>query len=381
MKIAIVAGFFLPLPPAAGGAMEKIWFRFALEFARRGHEVTVFSRTWSGWPRREERDGIRFVRLPGFAHTRRLGWNLLLDLIWGWRVSRHLPAGDLVICNTVSLPAHLAWSRPRAGRVVAVLGRMPKGHGHFYGRVDRLVATSEAVRDRISLENPRLKERTRVFPNPIDWPLHQAAMHQAPPGQPRTIGYVGRLHPEKGLEVLLEAAALLASTPGLPPWRMVLVGPQSIAEGGGGEAYVEGLRVQAARSGAAVAFEPPVYDPVRLARRYGSFDIFCYPSLAEQGEGLSVAPIEAMAAGAATVTSDLACYRDLIRAGDNGVTFDHRSPQRGRALADALAHLLRDPERRRRLAAQGQRDAQRFDYGVVADALLADFSRLVADPD
>jgi glycosyltransferase involved in cell wall biosynthesis len=162
---------------------------------------------------------------------------------------------------------------------------------------------------------------------------------------------------------------------------MLLVGPQSVAEGGGGEAYVEGLRAEAARSGAAVAIEPPIYDPIALARLYGSFDIFCYPSLAEQGEGLSVAPLEAMAAGAATVTSDLACYRDVIRPGRNGVTFDHRSPQRGRALADVLALLLLDPERRRRLAAQGQRDARHFDYAVVADALLADFSGLAAGAD
>jgi glycosyltransferase involved in cell wall biosynthesis len=378
VKISIVAGFFLPMPPAAGGAMEKIWFRFAAEFARRGHEVTVFSRTWPGWPEREERDGVRFIRVPGFAHTRRLAWNLLLDLIWGLRIARRLPAGDLVICNTVSLPAHLAWTRPRAGRVVAVLGRMPKGHGHFYGRVDRLVATSEAVRERISRENPALTARTLVFPNPIDWALHRAAMSQAEAGAPRTIGYVGRLHPEKGLEILLEAAGLLARSAGLPAWRLVLVGPQSVAEGGGGEAYVSRLRDEAARSGAAISILAPIYDPARLASVYGSFDIFCYPSLAEKGEGLSVAPLEAMAAGAAVVTSDLACYRDVIRPGDNGLTFDHGSSRRSQDLADVLADLLRHPERRRRLATQGQSDVQRFDYAVVASALLTDLAALAA---
>ena len=84
---------------------------------------------------------------------------------------------------------------------------MPKGHAHFYGRVDRIIATSEAVRDRVIFENGRLAGRTRVFPNPIDWTLHQANARQSASPSPLTIGYVGRLNPEKGLEILLARAA------------------------------------------------------------------------------------------------------------------------------------------------------------------------------
>ena len=48
MKINIATGFFLPVPPAAGGATEKIWHRLAQVFAAAGHEVTFISRTWPG---------------------------------------------------------------------------------------------------------------------------------------------------------------------------------------------------------------------------------------------------------------------------------------------------------------------------------------------
>jgi hypothetical protein len=41
MNITIAMGFFLPVPPAAGGATEKSWHRLALEFARKGHAVTM----------------------------------------------------------------------------------------------------------------------------------------------------------------------------------------------------------------------------------------------------------------------------------------------------------------------------------------------------
>ena len=49
MKITIVCGFLLPVPPVAGGAMEKMWWRLARLYARRGHQVTLLSRRWPGW--------------------------------------------------------------------------------------------------------------------------------------------------------------------------------------------------------------------------------------------------------------------------------------------------------------------------------------------
>jgi glycosyltransferase involved in cell wall biosynthesis len=357
--------------------MEKIWFRLGREFAAAGHEVDFFSRAWPGFPENETIEGVRMHRVPGFNHTRRLWKNLLLDLIWGLRVARRLPPADVVVCNTVSLPAYLRWVRPSAGKVVAVLGRMPKGHARFYGGVDRLIATSEAVRERVIVENARLGARTRVFPNPMDWTLQGGAIRKAADGAPVAIGYVGRLHPEKGLEILLQAAALLAGRPGLPRWRLRFIGPREIAQGGGGPRFVEILGKLAGDAGAGVSIEPPLYDVGALARIYGELDIFCYPSLAEKGEGLSVAPIEAMAAGAAPVVSGLDCYRDVIRDGENGLTFDHRAPNAAALLADRLALLISDPVLRGRLAAQAVQDSRRFDYAVVAKDILGDFDELL----
>ena len=373
MKITIVSGFFLPVPAIAGGAMEKIWFRLAQEFAAAGHDVTYFSRDWPGLPAEEIVNGIRMIRLKGFRHTRHLPLNLLLDFIWGCRVYARLPAGDIIVCNTVALPVYLSHLKPAAGRVVAVLARMPKGQCRFYGGVQRLAATSEAVRAQVVREAPARASRTRVFPNPIDWKLHQLDLREA---TPLTIGYVGRMNPEKGLEILLEAAALLAQQSGLPAWRLRLVGPQTVAEGGGGEAYVTRLRTLAFQAGGMVTLEPPTYDAAALARVYGSLDVFCYPSLAEKGEGLSVAPLEAMAAGAVPVVSALDCYDDVIRHGENGLIFNHRAPDRVRQLADLLAALLTEASLRQRLAAQARQDALAFDYAALSAAFLADFELL-----
>lgn len=375
MRINIAMGFFLPVPPVAGGAMEKAWFRLAREFAAGGNSVALLSRRWPGSPPREKIEGISMIRVPGFDHTRSLALNLFLDGLWGLRLLRHLPAADITACNNVSLPIHLPLLRPKAGRVAVVLGRMPKGQIRFYRRVARLIATSDAVASRVAHECPALSARTKVFPNPIDWPLHANASAQK--GDPVMIGFVGRVHPEKGIDLLLGAGVRLAAERDLPPWQIALRGPTDIPRGGGGEAYLRQLQERfAPHLGSRLVWHPPVFEPAALARCYGELDIFCYPSLAARGEGLSVAPIEAMAAGAVPVLSRLDCYRDVLCDERNGFGFDHAGPDAEASLAAALARLIRDSTLRRALSLRAQSDVRRFDYSVVARSLLEDFNQL-----
>lgn len=381
MRVTIVMGFFLPVPALHGGATEKSWARLAEVLASRGHEVTVISRAWPGWPREETQRGVRQVRIPGWNHTRRRVVNLWLDWRWGRRVQPALPESDVVICNTVTLPIRLAATRPNAGRVVVMLGRMPKGQVRAYGQVDLLLAPSEAVAARARKENARLAERIVPFPYPIDWTLLQSARRAREPGAPLEVGYVGRLHPEKGIELLLAATRLLRSEPDLPPWRLSLTGPTAVDQGGGGTAYVASLeRSFADLFNGPVRRQPPCYDPRELASVYGGVDVFCYPSLADHGESMGVAPLEAMAAGAVPVVSQLACFRDLITPGENGWAFDHTSPRADQALGHLLARLLREPDLRRRCAARAQEDARAFDDAAAITRLEAAFARLTPLP-
>ena len=160
---------------------------------------------------------------------------------------------------------------------------------------------------------------------------------------------------------------------------MVLIGPVRTADGGGGAAYRDSLQQLARACGAGdrMLVRPPAYDPAELAKFYRSLDLFCYPSRAAQGEGLSVAPIEAMAAGAVPVLSQLECYTDLIRPGENGVIFDHRATDADARLAAELASLMRDAGRRARLGAAARATAKEFDYEAVAAELDLDLSSLL----
>lgn len=378
MKITVVHGFFLPIPPLAGGAMEKIWWRLAREFAARGHEVVSISRRWPGLPDTETREGVRLLRLPGRDHSRRLPLNLVYDARWSLRVLRALPPADILVSNNVALPALAPLFAPRAGLLVANLNRYPKGQLRTWRRIARLQAASPAIAEAVRLQAPQLVPLTRVTPNPVDLALFPEEAPQRAPGAPFTFGFTGRFHPEKGLELLAAAARLLATTPGLPPWRIVLRGPTDIPRGGAGEAFAQKLL---ALAGPLVAegrwrHEPPEFDAARLAATYRDQDAFVYPTQAELGEALPVAVLEALAAGLPVVATDLSCFSGYVVPGRTGATVPlAASPA---AWAEALAALLRDPARHARLARNTRASVACLDFPAQADAMLTDFASLLS---
>jgi glycosyltransferase involved in cell wall biosynthesis len=342
-------------------------------FAAEGHTVTFISRRWAGLPDKETREGITHLRVAGFDHTRYLFLNLVLDFFWGLRVSSRLPDGDAVICNTIALPVWLKRAKPSAGAVCVMIGRAPKGQVPFYGSVERIYVPSSSIAAQVVSRSAAL--RTRVTGYPIDWATQARAAAQA--GSPVTIGYVGRLHPEKGIGVFLSALKMLKHR-GLPAeWRVKIVGPASVSEGGGGEAWVDAIRRESsALFGSQIEWLAPEYDPERLAKLYGSMDVFCYPSLAEKGETFGVAVAEAMAARCAVIVSNLSCFSDLVVDGETGLVFDHKSADSENRLSHCMELLISDEVRRREIAARGQQRAKRFDYPEVSRNILSDLAFL-----
>lgn len=372
MRITIVTGFFLPVPAVSGGATEKTWFGLSKLFAAAGHSVTLVSRSWPGQKDSETVDGVAHVRIPGFDHTTRLPLNLLLDFLWGLRVARVLPEGDVVICNTIALPVWLRRVRPSSGVVSVMVGRTPKGQSLLYGGVARIYAPSAFVARQLALAAG--DTRAVVTGYPIDWPLHAKSAAQA--GAPVIIGYLGRLHQEKGIDLLLRAAGILAARGDLPEWKLRIAGPAGAREGGGGDVWVATMRARAECLGGRVEWLPAEFDPDRLARMYGGIDVFCYPSLAEKGETFGVAVAEAMASSCAVVVSALECFKDFVADGQTGLVFDHAAPDPAERLAHCLGRLVSDPATRREIAARGQEQVRRFDFGEVSRHILGDLALL-----
>jgi glycosyltransferase involved in cell wall biosynthesis len=372
LRITIVTGFFLPVPALSGGATERSWYGLAKIFAAEGHSVTFISRTWPELPTLEIEAGVSHVRVPGFNHTNSPVVNLLFDFLWGIRVARRLPRADIVVCNTLTLPIWLRRIKRSAGKVAVMIGRTPKGQVRLYGAVARIYAPSAYLAGKI--EPRSAAERTRVIGYPIDWNLHARSACQV--GSPVTIGFVGRLHPEKGITLLVAAARILAGRGDLPDWSLKLVGPGGVGQGGGGEGWLAARKEEAGVVGNRIEWLGPEFEPERLARLYGAMDIFCYPSLAEKGETFGVSVAEAMASRCAVIVSALGCFSDLVRDGETGLVFDHRAENPERLLADCIGRLISDPGMRRDLAVRGQRHARRFDYPAVSEHILEDIALL-----
>ncbi|MCP4231448.1 MAG: glycosyltransferase family 4 protein [bacterium] len=99
-------------------------------------------------------------------------------------------------------------------------------------------------------------------------------------------------------------------------------------------------------------------------------DVFCLPTYSE---GLSIAIIEAMAAGLPVAASDVGGNPELVEDGVNGSIFPPRNPA---ALADALRPLLADSELRRKIAV---RNANRVNTLFTSSRMVGGYMKLYSD--
>jgi glycosyltransferase involved in cell wall biosynthesis len=295
-------------------------------------------------------------------------WRLKqLDLLYSLRARRVLPPGDVVVTNTFWMP--VVERRRSRGIPYVHVARYPKGQMRLYGRRAVLQTVSEPIRAAILREAPRA--RVHVIP----YPVGPAYLAEAPPepAQP-VILYTGRLHPEKGVHLLIDAF-VRAGAGALQGWTLRIVGPWRTEQGGGGAEYRERLRRSAQPAGAKIELLEPIFDERALAKQYRSASVFAYPSLAEQGETFGLAVLEAMAAGCAPVVSALGCFQDFVRDGENGLVFDHRVADPVAKLAERLvaaAAPAAELERRRHAAWS---TARGYTLPEIAGRFIADFRR------
>ncbi|MEO7166291.1 MAG: glycosyltransferase family 4 protein [Spartobacteria bacterium] len=372
MKITIVLGAFFPVPPLLGGAVEKVWFALGQEFVRQGHEVVQISRAHPDLPSQGEIEGVRHVRVRGAAQPRSILWLKWLDLLYSLRVRRVLPVADILVTNTFWLP--LLTRTHRRGLVYVHVQRGPKGQMRWYRHVARLLAVSRAIADEIVAEAPQLRDKVRVIPNALPFQIDRSASL----ARSQTILFVGRIHPEKGIELFLRALAYLPREM-IAAWKIRIVGPHETHLGGGGESFLREMQELGQRSGVTLEWTGKIFDSKELSEQYRSASVFVYPSVAETGEAFGVAPIEAMAHGCAPIVSNLPCFRDFIEDGVTGFVFDHRAAEPEKNLAARLVDLLElGPEQIRSVGEAAREKAAEFAVETVAQRYLEDFASLLS---
>jgi glycosyltransferase involved in cell wall biosynthesis len=164
---------------------------------------------------------------------------------------------------------------------------------------------------------------------------------------------VGTLEPRKNLPRLVEAYRRLA--PGLQAAHpLVVVGARG---------WQTGETLDALDSLGDRAIAVGHVPDAALAQLYRRCAVFCYPSL---GEGFGLPVLEAMAAGAPVLTSNVSSLPEV-----GGYAVAYADPYDVYSIADGLARLLTDAPRRAELARRGPLRAAGFSWAAFAAAVLA----------
>ncbi len=180
--------------------------------------------------------------------------------------------------------------------------------------------------------------RVSVVPNGADTDLFKPATSKPS----KTIVWVGRLVPEKGLTYLLDAMKKVVASH--PDAKLLLVGD------GNKKQQLENL---ARRDGldSKISFLGSL-DRAAVARILSAGDVFAFPSLRE---GMPLALLEAMASGLPVVSSNISGVNGLVTDGVDGILVP---PKDSEALANALLMLLSDESLRKKLGQNARKSAE-----------------------
>ncbi|BAY92046.1 MULTISPECIES: glycosyltransferase family 4 protein [unclassified Tolypothrix] len=372
MIINIATGPWLPVPAVQGGAIPRLWQGLAEEFAARGHQVSILCRSYPSQPHTEVINGVQYIRHGGFPQSTNITLDLLKDFFYSLLTFPRLPHADILVINDFWLPI-FACLRPKAGKVVINANRFPKGQYWLYAGTSFFAVASQAIQEAIAKEYPAAISRMEIIPNPIDTRIFSPSTQPKLARKEKLILYVGRIHPEKGVHLLLDAFSILSQK--ISTVKLRIIGPIKENQGGGGDTYLRKLDAQSV--GLSVEFLEPIFNIYKLAEAYREADIFCYPSLAEKGESFGVAPLEAMASGLVPVVSDLACFKDFIEDGKTGYFFNHRTVDAAKNLSDKLFSAIIDSDNNNTMSIQATQKAQEFNYEQVTQRYLADFEKIL----
>jgi glycosyltransferase involved in cell wall biosynthesis len=246
--------------------------------------------------------------------------------------------------------------------------------GDFWAGCAAIVAPGTTLADEIRRRlGPRRRPLVRVIATGVDVATLQAlkridlrARHGFPPDAVIVASH-GRLAAEKNVTVLVEAFAQAAARD--PSLRLVLVGDGPAAEATATRAAAPDLAGRVTLTG-----RLPRLDA--LATVAGA-DLFAFASQTET-QGLVLA--EALTLGLPVVALAGPGVEDSVRDGLDGMVIrpDAHGDDPARALGEALAALARDPSRRRAMADEARRGAQRFDAAGRIDETVALYRELLA---
>lgn len=201
-----------------------------------------------------------------------------------------------------------------------------------------------------------------VIPNGIDGQKYANAKVNPEYSAPNSIGFMGRFEePRKGLQVLIDSLAIVARF--IPNVKYLIAGP------GDSEEFLKQLNPQLRSR---IEFLGRLSDQEKESF-LKSVDLYVAPNTG--GESFGIILTEALSAGTAVVASDIPAFKAVLENGEVGALFKN---QDSADLAKVIVGLLRDDERRKKLASNGKLSAQKYDWQVVAEQIESVYEMAIA---
>lgn len=400
-------------PPDPGGSIGLLTWEIARRLGR-VHEVFVCGPRWKGQPPTERCDGVNYIRFAQLIDHRILApmrrvWRLsgrsgpdfastLYYAAYVVRAARALRAADCDVVHIHNFSQFVPIVRRLCPRAKTMLHMncdwlVQLDRGLVDGRLnnaDAIVGCCEYITDNIRRRFIKYADRCNTLYNGADIGAFAPRDEASSGSSGARILYVGRVSPEKGLHVLLDAFELIAADH--PEARLEIVGgeyvpPMNFIVGVSSNPDIKALSrfyghsyMQYLRSRVGGPLEGRVsfagaLPHCELAERLRNADMFAQPSVWSEPFPLSV--VEAMAAGLPVVASRAGGLPEAIEDNETGLLVDPGNPG---ALARALLRLIDDRRLARMMGRAGRGRASRmFSWENITATLEGFYETLCRD--
>ena len=314
---------------------NKVWGggeRYALDLCKAlradGHRVSVFTRN---------RPAVRtlFAAEQLLAGTMRLGGPL--DILTPLRLASRLNHTDGPVIIHVhnfkdaatAISARRLCRSPHQVKIIATrhlvkAAKTDPSHTAVYAALDAIVFVSRLALDEFLSSDPEVdRSRLHVIHNAVAIPPCPRANRA---DGPVNLIFAGRIVPEKGLGVLIEALGKLQDT----DWRLTVCGT-----GSGKDVMPLVARARQLGIDSRIDWKGHVDNVID---EFAQADVAIAPSIWREPFGLTI--LEAMSQGLPVITTDNGAQREFMKDGADGILVPPSNPT---ALAAAISRLVSDP--------------------------------------
>lgn len=254
------------------------------------------------------------------------------------------------------------------------------GETHVLAIADRIIAATPAEQAQLNWLYGADMEKVIIIPPGVDLerfhPIDkvEAKKHVGIPCGDKNIMFAGRIEPLKGIDTLIQAMALIKQRyPDIVENTCVaIIGGDPWAD----NPDMEMARLQAMRQVLGI-HDIIVFlgakDQDVLPNYYAAAEMVIMPS---HYESFGMVALEAMAMGRPVIASEVGGLAFLIHDGINGYHVPTRDPE---ALAERIYELLTNDECREQMGRLARKNAEQFDWPVIATQLLSVYRHLL-DP-